>query len=76
MARGRFHLQANPQAMLDIISTPVQLNGEPAGYVHVLRDVAAEEQLVRVKDEFLMNAAHELRGPRELLGSSVSVLAG
>lgn len=74
VARGRFHLRTNPRAMLEILSTPVQINGAPAGYVHVLHDAAAEEQIVRVKDEFLMNAAHELRGPLASLRASIELL--
>jgi signal transduction histidine kinase len=74
VARGRFHLRTNLRAMLDVISTPVQMNGVPAGYVHVLRDAAAEEQMVRVKDEFMMNVAHELRGPLASLRASIELL--
>jgi signal transduction histidine kinase len=36
--------------------------------------VSAQEQLVRAQDEFIMNAAHELRGPLASLRASVELL--
>jgi PAS domain S-box-containing protein len=38
-------------------------DGELAGIVHVLRDVSAEEEVARLKDEFLSTVSHELRTP-------------
>ncbi|HEX2034637.1 MAG TPA: ATP-binding protein [Chloroflexota bacterium] len=38
-------------------------DGTPKGIVHVLRDVSAEEELSRLKDEFLAAVSHELRTP-------------
>lgn len=74
VVHGRFPLRARPQVTLDIVSSPVQLEGEPAGYVHVLSNATAQEQLVRAQDEFIMNAAHELRSPLASLRASVEVL--
>lgn len=37
--------------------------GKIAGVVHVLRDISAEEELSRLKDEFLSTVSHELRTP-------------
>jgi signal transduction histidine kinase len=74
VVRGRFPLRANPQINLDVISTEVQVAGKPAGFVHILHDVSTQEQLVRAKDEFIMNAAHEFRGPLASLRASVELL--
>ncbi len=38
-------------------------SGNIAGIVHVLRDISAEEQVNRLKDEFLSTVSHELRTP-------------
>jgi PAS domain S-box-containing protein len=38
-------------------------SGQLAGIVHVLRDISAEEELGRLKDEFLSTVSHELRTP-------------
>ncbi len=72
--RGRFNLRARPQTTVDVISTQVELAGQPAGYVHILQDVTAQEQTQRAQDEFIMNAAHELRGPLASLRASIELL--
>lgn len=74
IARGRFPLRAQPQVILDVISTQVEVEGKPAGYVHILQDASAQEQLVRAKDEFIVNVAHELRGPLASLRASIELL--
>ncbi|MBI5303138.1 MAG: HAMP domain-containing protein [Chloroflexi bacterium] len=75
VVRGRFPLCARPQLKLDVISTQVQLDGAAAGFVHILYDATTQEQLVRAKDEFIMNAAHEFRGPLASLRASIELLA-
>jgi PAS domain S-box-containing protein len=71
---GHLHLRARPQKTIDVLSTPVEAEGTPAGYVHILQDASAQEQLVRAQDEFIMNAAHELRGPLASLRASIELL--
>lgn len=74
VVHGRFPLKAKQQLTLDVVSSPVHVEGKPAGYVHVLTSATAHEQLVRAQDEFIMNAAHELRSPLASLRASVEVL--
>ncbi len=45
-----------------------------AGCVHALEDASTQEQFIRAKDEFVVNAAHEFRGPLAALRTSVEVL--
>jgi signal transduction histidine kinase len=72
--RGRFPLRSRPQHVLDIISTPVIVQDRSAGYVHILQDATATEKSVRSKDEFVLNLAHELRGPLASLRASIEML--
>ena len=72
--RGRFNSRVRPQKTIDVLSTQVEIEGTPAGYVHILRDASAQEELGRAQDEFIMNAAHELRGPLASLRASIELL--
>lgn len=38
-------------------------SGQLAGIVHVMRDISAEEEVGRLKEEFLSTVSHELRTP-------------
>jgi len=38
-------------------------SGQVAGIVHVMRDISAEEEVGRLKEEFLSTVSHELRTP-------------
>ena len=74
VVRGRFLLRERPQTTVDVISTRVQVEGEPGGYVHLLQDVTPQEQISLAKDEFILNAAHELRAPLSSLRTSIELL--
>lgn len=63
IVHARLPLRARPQVVLDINSSEVQVEGAPLGHVHILQDVSAQEDFARLKDEFMLNLAHELKGP-------------
>jgi two-component system, NtrC family, sensor histidine kinase KinB len=71
---GRYSLRRNPRVILDVISKPLDLDGRADGYVHILEDASEQEGFARARDEFMMNAAHELRSPLSGLRSSVECL--
>ena len=49
--------------------------GRSAGTVHVLRDVSAEAEVERLKEEFLATVSHELRSPLgSIMGYATSLL--
>ncbi len=72
--RGNFRLRARPQVVLDVVSSPVENGIESAGYVHIIQDVSAQEKLLKSKDEFILNLAHELRAPIASLRSFIELL--
>ncbi len=67
-------LQSRPGSVFDVISAPVQVKSEIMGYVHIAQDISAQERLLRSKDEFTMNIAHELRAPTTALRTLIDVL--
>ena len=48
--------------------------GDAVGAVHTIRDVTAHAQLLRLKEEFLFDVAHELRTPVSSLTASLDLL--
>ena len=56
--------------VLEIVSTP--LPGNRAA--HTVRDVTAQAELLRLKEEFLMEVAHELRTPISALIASLDLV--
>lgn len=75
LVSGRFHLKSNPSIVLQINSTPIQVDDVAFGYVHLLHDVSAQERLIRAKDEFVLNVAHELRSPLSSLRATIDLLS-
>jgi two-component system, NtrC family, sensor histidine kinase KinB len=71
---GRYSLRRDPRVILDVISKPLELDGTKTGYVHVLEDASEQERFAHARDEFMMNAAHELRSPLAGLRSAVETL--
>ncbi len=74
IVRGRFPLRTQPDVILDITSTQVDVDNMPEGYVHVLHDVSEVERFSRAKDQFILNVAHELQSPLASWRSSLDLL--
>jgi signal transduction histidine kinase len=56
--------------VLEIVSTGI---GE-RGRIHTVRDVTAQAELLRLKEDFLLQVAHELRTPIAAISASLDLL--
>lgn len=56
--------------VLEIVSTAI---GE-RGVLHTIRDVTAQAELLRLKEDFLLQVAHELRTPVAALSATLDLL--
>ena len=59
--------------VLEIVSTPLG-GSTPRATIHTVRDVTASAELLRLKEEFLLEVAHELRTPIAALSASLDLL--
>lgn len=63
------------ESVLEVVTTQtLDETGNAVGAVHTMRDVTAQAQLLRLKEEFLFNVAHELRTPVSSLTASLDLL--
>jgi len=56
--------------VLEIVSTTLG----PRGWLHTVRDVTAQAELLRLKEDFLLQVAHELRTPIAALTATLDLL--
>jgi two-component system, OmpR family, phosphate regulon sensor histidine kinase PhoR len=56
--------------VLEIVSTQIA----DRGWIHTIRDVTAQAELLRLKEDFLLQVAHELRSPIAALSASLDLL--
>lgn len=56
--------------VLEIVSTGIA----ERGWIHTIRDVTAQAELLRLKEDFLLQVAHELRTPIAAMSASLDLL--
>jgi signal transduction histidine kinase len=56
--------------VLELVSTRVA----DRGWIHTVRDVTSQAELLRLKEDFLLQVAHELRTPIAALSASLDLL--
>ncbi|MBI2325029.1 MAG: HAMP domain-containing histidine kinase [Chloroflexi bacterium] len=56
--------------VLEVVSTGI----EERGWIHTIRDVTAQAELLRLKEDFLLQVAHELRSPVAALSAALDLL--
>ena len=59
--------------VLEFVSTPLA-GSTPRATIHTVRDVTASAELLRLKEEFLLDVAHELRTPIAALTASLDLV--
>ena len=74
VVRGRLPVRTRPAMILDVVSSPIHVQDQPSGFLHLLRDMSNEEKLAQTKEDFVLNVAHELRGPLASLRVSIDLL--
>lgn len=58
--------------VLEIVSTGI--GGVASTAIHTIRDVTAQAELLRLKEDFLLQVAHELRTPIAAMSASLDLL--
>ncbi len=56
--------------VLEIVSTGIA----ERGWIHTIRDVTAQAEMLRLKEDFLLQVAHELRTPIASMSASLDLL--
>jgi signal transduction histidine kinase len=69
LVRRSWFPREDRMGVLEIVSTPLG-----AGRIHTIRDVTAQAELLRLKEDFLMQVAHELRTPIAALSASLDLV--
>lgn len=58
--------------VLEIVSTPMGSPG--SAFIHTARDVTAQAEILRLKEDFLLQVAHELRTPISAMSAWLDLL--
>jgi len=70
LVRRAWFPREDRMGVLEIVST--EIGGR--GTIHTVRDVTAQAELLRLKEDFMLQVAHELRTPIAALSASLDLL--
>src|SRR5690606_1894656 len=54
--------------------SPIMLDDKPIGAIEVFRDISADYELARMRDEFISIASHQLRTPATAVKNFIGLL--
>ena len=74
LVRRAWSPQEDRIGVLEIVSTAMPGRVPAPRTIHTVRDVTAQAELLRLKEEFLLQVAHELRTPIAALVASLDLL--
>ncbi len=61
--KGYYRRKTGQKVPVSISVSPILANGKPLGAIEVFRDISFEEEVDRMKSEFISLASHQLRTP-------------
>lgn len=74
-AKVRYLLKSGGSVPVSITVSPIILNGRPVGAIEVFRDITEEQEIDRMKSEFISLASHQLRTPLSTIKTYTHMLA-
>src|SRR5665213_3722216 len=76
IAEKTYYRRKNGQKIaLAINASPILLNGKPLGAIEVFRDITLDQEIDRMKSEFISLASHQLRTPFSAIKTYTHMLA-
>lgn len=73
--KARYLTRAGDQLPVSITVSPIMLRGKPVGAIEVFYDNTLEEEVDRMKSEFISIASHQLRTPLSAINTYASMLS-
>src|SRR5439155_19445387 len=75
MEKTYFRRKDGQKVAMAVSSSPILIKGKPLGLIEVFRDITLEEEIDRMKSEFISLASHQLRTPLSAIKTYSHMLA-
>ncbi|MBW3569159.1 PAS domain-containing sensor histidine kinase [Candidatus Parcubacteria bacterium] len=74
--KARYVKKDGGQLPVYITVSPIVLEDKPIGAIEVFRDISREDEIDRLKSEFISTASHQLRTPLSAINTYANMLSG